>query len=123
MRYSNPDLGNGVLDVKSDEGNTIDFGGFRTASDPKAITSNGKLIRKMTNSRSAVKVKAADDDVNNTFRSMQQLAGSVQETTWTITHISGKTYTASMAIVGDVIKDMNEGTFDLQLEGTFINEI
>ena len=117
FRFSNTDIGNGSIDPVANQNNTINLGGFVTDDDDKSITSNGKAIYKITNTRWNASVTVADDNITGTFETLQALKSSLNETDWTIAHVNQKVYTATGRIVGDIEKDMNAGTLTIKIAG------
>ena len=122
-RWSHPDYGSGTVEVKSDEGNTVNFGGFESEDNDKMITSAGNIIDKKTNSRSQIVFKAADEATANTFTALTLLKQSPTPAKWTVQHISGDVFYGSMVIVGKLEKDLNEGTFQVTLQGGKLSKL
>lgn len=124
LRCTSQNLGNVIFDVKGSESNTIDKGGFRTASDQAGITGSGRAIYKMNNNRWMAEIKCANEQSTSAFAVAQNLCQEIEAQDWTIQHISGVIYGGKGKIVGDLNLDLNEGTFTLKIEGDgFLNEL
>lgn len=116
IRWSHPTLGDGVVYPKSNEGSTLDLGGFRANDDENQITTAGDLILQMNRVRGFLEVVVANDsNVNKDLLKIKDLAGNAVSAVWTISHKSGITWRGSGHPVGSVQADMNAATFTLKI--------
>jgi len=124
VRYSNPDLGDGVFYPKANEGNTLDLGGYRTGDDANMISGDGQPIYQTNLQRGFFEMVVANDmnERNDAFVA-SQLAASSKETNWTISHINGTVWGVTGKPVGDIQPDTNAATFTLKVSGGIITKI
>ncbi len=112
--YSAP-TGSGVFYPKSDEDVTIDIGGFVNEDDDTMISGSGNRIGKKT--RKAPMFEATISNENDAYERLVEIREANEDTTWTLSHISGKVYQVTGQPVGDIQPNLNDGTFTLKVLG------
>lgn len=118
IRVSHPTLGDHVFFPKSNEGNTMDLGGYRTADDANAISGDGQPIWQVNLQRGFFEVVVANDsNVRNDAQFVADLAENPQSADWTFSHVNGVVYGMNGKPVGDVQPDTNASTFTLKVSG------
>lgn len=113
--YSNPDAGSGQFYPKADEDFTLEFGGFINEDDENMIAGNGQRIGKKTRRAPMFEGTIHDDD--GAYERVVELRESNEDTTWTITHISGEVFQVTGQPVGENEINKNAGTFTLKVLG------
>jgi hypothetical protein len=119
VAYNHPTLGSGILFPKAGEDSTFDNGGFRNSDDANMIDGGGAAIYQMNRVRWSFECTVAND--NNTREDLEKvvaLAESTEETTWTVSHISGAVYKGKGKPVGDLQGNGNAATFTLKVSGS-----
>ena len=115
INYANDNVGSGTLEVKSGETETFDPGGYRNEM---SSTGSGKGIRKMNAVNWKVETTVVWDMTDqNTEEVLVALSEDLGDTTWTVAHVNGSTYSGVGVITGDIAGDMNEATIPLTLMG------
>jgi len=115
VSYSNNTVGSGTLYVKSGESSTFDTGGFRnevtTDGAGQPITKKNRVPWKMECT------VAWDMNTREDIEALSELAESLDDTTWDITHSNGAVYSGVGTITGDIAGDGNEATIPLSVMG------
>lgn len=118
VRVSHPTLGDHVFFPKSNEGNTMDPGGYRTADDANAISGDGQPIWQVNLQRGYFEIVVANDsNVRNDVQFVADLMESPQSADWIFSHVNGVVWGMNGKPVGDVQPDMNASTFTLKVSG------
>lgn len=124
MRYNHPTLGQGVFYPKSNEGNTFDLGGFRTADDQNMISGDGEPIFQMNRVRGTAEIVCANDmNGRNDLQVAVDLASNAVAAEWAISHVNGTVWGCTAKPVGDLQSDVNAATFTLKLGGSIMRKI
>jgi hypothetical protein len=117
IAWSNPLLGSGFLYPIAGEESTFCLGGF-TGDDDKVVDGAGRLINSLHRVPWDFKVKVANDMVNTReFEAMVDVAGSTEDTTWTISVINGAVYKAQGTIQGRLELNGSKSAFELMVVG------
>jgi len=115
LSFSNDDAGSGTLYLKSGETSNFDLGGFRNEVN---VDGAGQTIRKMNRAPWMFEGTVSwDMNTREDMEKLNDVAASLNETTWDITHINGSVYTGTGTIDGDLQGDGNEGTISLTIKG------
>jgi hypothetical protein len=118
VSFNHPDLGSGILFVKSDEDSELDLGGYRSSDEEKGVDGGGNMIDTMTRSRwYAQFVVAGDLTTREDLEKLSALAAHPVEADYTISHISGNAYRGKGKPVGDVRQALKAATIQIKVAG------
>lgn len=124
VTFNHPTLGSGILRPKSNEDNTYDTGGIRTADDANMIDGGGKPIYQKNRVMGFFEIVVANDqNVNQDLETMVSLAADPEESDWTFTLINGTVYGGTGKPVGDLQGNLNQATFTLKVAGAEFKKI
>lgn len=124
VRYTHPSLGDGVFYPKSNEGNTLDPGGFRSADDANMISGDGQMIDTINRVRASFEIVLANDmNGRNDAVVATQLAASSELTDFTVSMINGTVWGITGKPVGDIQPDTNAATFTIKIAGSAATKI
>lgn len=114
-----PTLGEFRFSPKANESFTLDPGGIRTNDDSSQITGNGQAIYQMNKVRWSMEGPVGVDFTSgNEMENLPKLSESIEEGTWTISHISGNIWKGKGKVVGDLQPDSNAATMTLKVSGS-----
>lgn len=123
-RCSHPDLGDFVFYPKSNEGNTLDQGGYRTADDANMIDGSGEPIWQLNLQRGFFEIVCADDmNIAENSTNACKLAASPKAGNWIVSMSNGTTWGATAKPVGDIQTDTNASTFTMKISGGVFTKI
>lgn len=116
-------LGDFRFQAKSNESFTIDPGGLRSNDDSGMITGGGTFIDQINRVRWSVEGPiAVDDQSENEFKGLRDLAQSEELGTWTVSHINGTVWRGQGKPVGDLQSDTNTAQMTLKISGSGVLE-
>jgi len=116
ITFNHPTIGQGVFFPKAAEGNTYDVGGFRNSDDANNIAGDGSLIVTKNRVRGFFEVTIENDmNVREDLVTLAALAASPLPSDWTFTVVNGAVWVGSGIPVGDLMPDINSGTFTLKV--------
>jgi hypothetical protein len=108
-------LGSGFFFPIGGEAGTLDTGGFRN-EDNGVVDGAGRLINSMNRKAGTMEIPIANDMVTSQeYEAAVAIAGSTDETIWTVEHVNGSIYKGSGTIQGDIKLDTNKSRFDLKV--------
>jgi hypothetical protein len=115
VTFNNPDLGSRTYQAKSNEGNTADPGGIRTTE--VGVTGNGVGMYKKNAIPWEQTVLLAFDSKSDDLDFLASIAGSLKETTITVTINNGAVWQGIGTISGDLKGNTNDSTVPVTLSG------
>lgn len=115
ITYNHPDLGTGRFFPKSGEGNTYDLGGIRTEDSADSVTTVGDPIWVKNRVMGFFEVVIEINQVLGDDDTLNQLAESPVQATWTFSIINGTIYQGTGFPVGDLQPDVMAGTMTLKV--------
>lgn len=115
---NHPTLGSFNFSTKSGESYTLDPGGNRSNDDEAGVAGDGTMIDQINKKRWSFEGPIMADFISgNEIDNLPKLAGSAEQSTWTITHISGKVWRGKGKFVGDVQADTNTAQIASKIAG------
>ena len=118
LRVNHPTLGSLVFEVRANEGNTYDPGGFRANDDANAISTNGKPIKSISRVRAELNVMVVNDqNIVDTADFLSKLSGNPVDGDYTITMINGTVWKMKGSPVGDIKPDLLTSTVTVKFAG------
>jgi len=124
VRVAHPTLGDHVFFPKSNEGNTLDRGGFRTSDDQNMISGDGEVIWQINQVRGSLEiVLACDVNIREDEDFLSQLASDTVPAKWTFTHKNGSVWSTNGKPVGDLQVDTNAATISCKIAGPRMTKI
>lgn len=118
IRFKHEDLGDGVFYAVSNQGNTLDVGGFRAADDANMIDGSGSAIWQHNQVRGGFEVLISNDmNGRNDAQVIANLQESTKEADWTIIFFNDTIWGGRGKAVGDVAPDTNASTMTLKVSG------
>lgn len=123
ISINNSQVGNRVLKVKANEGNTYDPGGLRANDDASQVTTAAEPIWQLNMKMGGLMVTCINDMVLKTDEYLVAVAGSLVDSVFTFTVVNGKSYRGTGRIVGDIVPNINDSTVSLTLRSADIKQI
>ena len=118
ITFTHETLGAGVIFPMSNNDSNIDLGGFRSNDDADMVTGSGEMVDQMNNKRWSFEVPIAwDMNTREDLEKLNDLAASPIPADWTISMISGVTYSGKGKPVGDYVGNANTAQFPLKISG------
>ncbi len=123
LTFSHPTIGTGAFYPVAAQGNTFDPGGVRADDNANGVTTNGTPIFVLNFVRGNAVILLENDGLRKDAYKASELAGSPQNTVFTISVINGDVYKVTGRPVGDINPDINASTFSMKIAGGIVEKI
>lgn len=124
IRYKHEDLGDGVFYAVSNQGNTMDPGGYRASDDANMIDGSGSAIWQHNQVRGSFEALVSNDmNGRNDAQNIADLQSSTKEADWTVIFFNDTIWGMKGKPVGDINPDTNASTLTLKVQGGVFSKI